>query len=104
MMDFAQVKILTQDRAKEKEKVRSVAINPLSIASTVIIAIMIYLIGYQNMLISEVKHEINIKKSRLNSLMLERQSLVKTEKSLLNSKAVFKNFQIAGPENITIVH
>ncbi len=104
MMDFAQVKAISQDVAKENKKVRSLTINPISVVSVAIIAFMIYFAGYQNMAISKVKHEINIKKSRLNSLLLEKQSLVKKEKSLLNSEAILKNYKIADPEDIIIVH
>ncbi|AEA33997.1 hypothetical protein [Hippea maritima] len=107
MYDYANVKIMAQsgELAKERTRVRSLRINPVYLVITVSVALFLYIIGYQNISIAQVKHEISKKQIQIHTLMLKQQQLVKKKQQIINYSAVLKDKKLlyATDKNIVIV-
>lgn len=87
MMDYAYVfdKSNVQENAKSKTHL-TIPVFPLSII--IIFAILFYMALYQTILISNVNHNINIKKQQLYNMDLTINNLMKKKDMSLNAETI----------------
>ncbi len=107
MVDYAQSTVKSQVKAKSKASSISLEVAVPQLGFALIIAVFIYVLGYQNSTISQVQHGINIKKARLMELEMQMASLQAKKAHILSSgsivaESVSKDMKLA--KNIQIVY
>ncbi len=93
---------------KKKESVLSIHIPFPQLAFAILVAVFIYILGYQNNTIAQAKHDINLKKSKLFELQMTVNDLMLKKAKLFNSESVMascesKHLNMADSDKIQIV-
>ncbi len=107
MVDYAQSAVKSQVKVKSKASSVSLEVAVPQFGFALIIAVLIYVLGYQNSTISQVQHGLNIKRARLMELEMQMASLQARRAHILSSgsivaESVSKNMKLA--KNIQIVY
>ncbi len=105
MIDYAKVKALEQESVKSDVKAKAISIHPLHLTFIIVLAFLIYALAYQNMSIATTKHNINMKRAILNSLILKQQSLMKYQSKALNLSTILAKTTLPdSPNSFKIEH
>ncbi len=105
MIDYAQVKVIEEKQVQSQATIKTLTISPFYLFLTLSVAILIYLITYQNMSIAQTEHQINQKKVMLHSLVLRQQSLIKAKYQYTNTNRIIVGCPINGISScVQIVH
>ncbi len=110
MVDYAQSVIKdknTDVKAKERVSYASVEVALPHLGFALVVAFLVYLLGYQNNTIASVKHNINVKRAKLIELRMQMDSLKAKQAHILSSGSVIadseaKKMKVA--KNIQIVY
>ncbi len=90
-----------------KETTISIEIPAIWLGFALIVAFLIYVFGYQNSTIEQVKHNINIKKTKLVELRLQMDTLKMKQARIFNSNSIIADCEakkMTVAKNIQIVY
>lgn len=67
---------------------------------------MIYMVGYQNISIAQLNHDISLKQAKIRDLKLKEQQLMKKQQQIFNYYSVIRDgkLQYATGNSIKIIH
>ncbi len=109
MVDYAQNVVKGHSNIKTKSRASSIAVGVAfpQLSFVLIVALLIYVLGYQNNTIEQVQHGINIKKTRLIQLKVQMDSLKAKQARILSSNSIISESKANNMEtakNIQIVY
>ncbi len=91
MVDYAQQRVLSKQRVEVGERAANgvvVGVSFFGFAVALVIGLLIYFAGYQNMRMAYIKHSINQKKTELATLSTRAATLEAERARLLSSHSI----------------